>query len=64
MVNDNDFEKSDTEIKTNVSVEELKYPQMFVDGGTIFLDDLNEKEMNDPQIKAMFERSTHKVCLF
>ena len=31
------------------------------DGGNIFLDDLNEKEMNDPRVKAMFKRSRHNT---
>ena len=40
-------------------IEELKYPQEYEDGGIIILDDLNEKEMNDPRVKAMFKRSRH-----
>ena len=57
IVNKKDFEKSDTEIETYESIEELKFPQEFDDGGIIILDDLNEKGMNDPRVQAMFERS-------
>ena len=35
----------------------MKYPQQYEDGGIIILDDLNEKEMNDPRVKEMFKRS-------
>ena len=57
IVNNKDFEKSDTEIETYESTAELKYPQEYDDGGIIILDDLNEKEMNDPRVQAMFKRS-------
>ena len=59
IVNNKDFEKSDTEIETYELIEELKFPQEFDDGGIIFLDDLNEKEINDPRVQAMFNRSRH-----
>ena len=38
--NDEDFEKSDTEIETYESLQELKYPQEYEDGGIISLDEL------------------------
>ena len=57
VVNSKDFEKSDTEIETYESIEELNFPQEYDDGGTIILDGLSEKEMNDPRIQAMFKRS-------
>ena len=38
----------------------MKFPQEFDDEGIIILDDLNEKEMNDPRVQAMFKRSRHK----
>ena len=60
MVNKKDFEKSDTDIGTYESIEELKYPQEHEDGGIIILNDLNEKEMNDPRVQAMFKISRHK----
>ena len=59
IVNNKDFEKSDTEIQTYESSEELKFPQEYDDGGNIILDDLNEKEMNDLRVQAMFKRSRH-----
>ena len=36
----------------------MKFPQQY-DGGIIILDDLNEKETNDPRVQAMFKRSRH-----
>ena len=57
IVNNKDFEKSDTEIETYESIEELKYPQEYDDGGNIILDDLNEKKVNDHRVQAMFKRS-------
>ena len=56
--NNKDFQKSDTEIQTYESIEELNFPQKN-DGGIIVLDDLNEKDMNDPRVQAMFKRSRH-----
>ena len=35
----------------------MKFPQEYDDAGIIILDDLNEKEMNDPRVPAMFKRS-------
>ena len=60
IVKNKDSEKSNTEIETYESTEELKFPQEYDDGGIIILNDLNEKEMNDPRVQAMFKRSTHK----
>ena len=59
VVNNKDLEKSDTETETYESNEELKYPQDYEDNGIIILDDLNEKEMKDPRVQAMFKRSRH-----
>ena len=59
IVNNKDFEKSDTEIETYESIEELTFPQEYDDGDIIILDDLKEKEMNDPRVQAMFKRSRH-----
>ena len=59
IVNDEDFESSEKEIETFESIEELKYPQNY-DSDTstvIILDDLNQSEMNDPRVQAMFKRS-------
>ena len=59
IVNNKDFEKSDTAVETCESIEELKFPQEYEDGGIIILDDLNEKEMNDPRVQALFKRSRY-----
>ena len=59
IVNKKDFVKSDTEIETYESIEELKFPQEYDDGVIFILDDLNEKDMNDPRVQAMFKRSRH-----
>ena len=59
IVNNKAFEKSDTEIETYESIEELKFPQEYDDGGIIILDDLNGEEMNYPRVQAMFRRSRH-----
>ena len=59
IANNKEFEKSNTEIETYESIEGLKFPQEFEDEGNIILDDLNEKEMNDPRVQAMFKRSRH-----
>ena len=58
IVNNKDFEKSDTERETYESIEELKIPQEY-DGSIFILDDLNEKEKNDSRIQARFKRSRH-----
>ena len=59
IVNSKDIEKSDTEMETCESIEELKFPQEYEHGGINILDDLNEKEMKDPPVQAMFKRSRH-----
>ena len=59
IVDEKDFEKSNTKMETGDSIEELKNSQAFQDGGVIILDDLNEREMNNPRIQAMFKRSRH-----
>ena len=59
IVNDKDFNKSDTKIETNDSKEELKLPQENEDRGINIQDDLNEKERNDPRVQARFQRSRH-----
>ena len=44
VVSNKAFEKSDTEIETYESIEEINFPQEYDDGGTIILDDLEEKK--------------------
>ena len=56
-VNNKDYQKSDTEIESYESIEELKYPQENEGGGIIILDELNGKELNVPRVQAMFRRS-------
>ena len=60
-----DFEKTDTEMETYDSIEELQFPQEYEDGGIIILDDLNGKEMNDLRVQARFKRSRrNKLYIF
>ena len=37
----------------------MKFPQEKDDEGIITFDDLNEKEMKDPRVQAVFKRSRH-----
>ena len=60
IVNNKNLEKSETEIETYESIEELKVPLECNDEGIIILDDLNEKEMNDPRVQARCKRSRHE----
>ena len=59
MVNNKDFEKSNTEIETYESAEDLKFPQDYKNNRIIIQDDLNEQEINNEKIQAMFKRSRH-----
>ena len=59
VINNKDFEKSDTEIETYDSIEEIKYPQEYENNSIIILDDLNEKEIIIDKIQAMFKRGRH-----
>ena len=59
IVNNKDFQKSDTEIETYESIGELKFPQDYENNNIIILDDLNEKEINNEKIQAMFKRGRH-----
>ena len=61
IVNNKNFEKSVTDLETFDNIEELRFPQDYEDGGIIILDDLNEREMNDPRVQAMFKRSRHNI---
>ena len=56
IVNNKDFGKSNTEIETYESIEELKFPQEYEDGCFFILDDMNGKKVNDPRVQAMFKR--------
>ena len=59
VINNKDFKKSNTEIETYESIEDLKFPQEYEKNSIIILDDLNQKEMDDPRVQAMFKRSGH-----
>ena len=60
LLSDENFKPSKIEIPAYENIDELKYPQEYTGESTmIILDDLNEKEMNDPRIKALFKRSRH-----
>ena len=61
IVNHKDFEKSDKEIESFGSIEEIKYPQEYVSDEPvdIILDDLYEKEMNNSRVQAMFKWFRH-----
>ena len=59
LVNNKDFEKQNTELETYESIEELIFPQEYENNSIIILDDLNEKEINNEKIQAMFKRGRH-----
>ena len=59
IVNNKEFQKSNTEIETFDNIEDLKFPQEYENNSIIILDDLNQKEMGDPRVQAMFKRSRH-----
>ena len=59
LVNNKDFQKSYIEIETFSNIEELKFPQEYENNSIIILDDLNQKEMDDSRVQAMFKRSRH-----
>ena len=59
IIDNKDFEKSNIEIETFDNIEELKFPQDYESNSIIILDDLNQKEMDDPRLQAMFKRSRH-----
>ena len=61
IVNNKDFQKSDTEIETYDNIEDLKFPQDYEKNSIIILDDLNEKEINNEKIQAMFKRGRHNI---
>ena len=59
IINNKDFQKSDIEIETFDNIENLKYPQEYENNSIIVLDDLNEKEIINDKIQAMFKRGRH-----
>ena len=59
VINNKDFEKSDIQIETFESIGELKFPHEYENNSTIILDDLNEKQIDNDKIQAMFKRGRH-----
>ena len=59
VIDNKDFQKSDTEIETFDNIEELKFPQEYENNSIITLDDLKEKEIINEKIQAMFKRGRH-----
>ena len=59
IINNKDIEKSNIGIETFDNIENLKFPQEYEHNSIIILDDLNQKEMDDPRVQAMFKRSRH-----
>ena len=57
ILNDNNFEKSDTEIQTNESIEKNKLSSGFWRWWYIYPRRSKQKELSDPRIQAMFKRS-------
>ena len=54
-------EFSEIELSVYENIDELKYPQDYQGESTvIILDDLNEKEMSDKRVQALFKRGRHK----
>ena len=47
-------------IETFDNIEELRYPQEYENNSTNILDDLNEKEIINQKIQAMFKRGRQK----
>ena len=45
-------------------MEDLKFPREYENKSIIILDDLNQKEMDDPRVQAMFKRSGHNNLSF
>ena len=64
IVNIKDFPKSDTEIETFDNLDELKFPQDYEKNSIFIPDDLNEKEINNDKIQAMFKRGRHNIIYF
>ena len=60
IISDEKFEPSDVEICVYENIDELKYSQDYQGESTvIILDYLNEKELNDSRVQALFKRSRH-----
>ena len=60
ILTNKDFEKSDTEIETFDNIEELRLPKEYENNSIFISDDLNEKEINNDKVQAMFKRGLQK----
>ena len=54
IVKNKDFEKSDTEMETYESIKDLKFPMEYENDSIFILDELTQKEMDNPRVQAMF----------
>ena len=64
IVNNKDFEKSDTEIETFDNIEELRFPQEYENNTIIILDDLNEKKLTMIKYKLCLNEVVLIIYLF
>ena len=64
IVNNNDFEKSNTDIETFDIIEEIKYPQDYEIFINIMLDDLIEKKLTTIKYKRCLNEGVKKSYLF
>ena len=55
VVNNKDFEKSNTEIETFDNIEDLKFPQEYENNSIFILDDLNQKEIKSSMDMSLRE---------
>ena len=51
-------------MRTYESMEDLKFPQEYENISIIILDDLTQKEIDDPRVQTMFKRSRHNNLSF
>ena len=58
-INNKDFQNYDIEIETIDSIKEIKFPQEYENISIIILDNLNEKQINNDKIRAIFKRRRH-----
>ena len=61
LVYNKDFEKSNTEIETYEPIEKPRFRQDYESNSIIMLDNLNEKEINNDKIHAIFKRGRHNI---
>ena len=64
IVNNKDFEETDTAIETYESIEELKFPQEYENNSIIILDGLNEKKLTMVRYKLCLKKGVKIIYLF